>query len=69
MKNSRFYLPLVLIIAIASACTSQTASDSNETAVGCQLGDAVEGALNIATTVAPITSIVANIAGGTNTVI
>ena len=69
MKNSRFYLPLVLIIAIASACTSQTASDSNETAVGCQLGDAVEGALNIATTVAPITSIVANIAGGTNTII
>ena len=44
MKNSRFYLPLVLIIAIASACTSQTASDSNETAVGCKLGDAVEGA-------------------------
>ncbi len=69
MKNSRFCLPLVLIIAIASACTSQTASDSNETAVGCQLGDAVEGALNIATTVAPITSIVANIAGGTNTII
>ena len=33
------------------------------------MGGAVDGALNIATTVAPITSIVANIAGGTNTII
>jgi len=38
--------------------------------IGCELGDVVNGrALNIATTVAPITSIVANIAGGTPTLI
>ena len=39
-------------------------SDTN--AIGCGLGDAVDGTLRIATTVAPITSIVANIAGDTD---
>ncbi|MBJ7397518.1 MAG: zinc ABC transporter substrate-binding protein [Ilumatobacteraceae bacterium] len=38
--------------------------------MGCELGEVIEGRpLNIATTVAPITSIVANIAGGTASVI
>ena len=69
MKSPRFFLPFALAITLVSACTSQTASDSNETAVGCQLGDVVDGALNIATTVAPITSIIANIAGGTDATI
>lgn len=65
MFKSLAIFPLVFVLALASACTNQTA-ESNESAVGCQLGGVNDGALNIATTVAPITSIVANIAGGTN---
>lgn len=65
MFKSLAIFPLVFVLALASACTNQTA-ESNESAVGCQLGGVIDGALNIATTVAPITSIVANIAGGTN---
>lgn len=65
MLKSLAIFPLVFVLALASACTNQTA-ESNESAVGCQLGGVIDGALNIATTVAPITSIVANIAGGTN---
>jgi ABC-type Zn uptake system ZnuABC Zn-binding protein ZnuA len=68
-KSPLVFLPFALAITLVSACTSQTALDSDEAAVSCQLGDAVEGALNIATTVAPITSIVANIAGGTDVTI
>jgi ABC-type Zn uptake system ZnuABC Zn-binding protein ZnuA len=37
--------------------------------MGCELGAPVTGVLTIATTVAPITSIVANIAGGTGTLV
>ena len=64
MRNS------IIAIAFMSFLTGcGTTSQSTTPTVGCELGSPVSGALTIATTVAPITSIVANIAGGTNTVI
>ena len=65
MKISRFVLGLALVAGCSPA--EKVSSSQN---IGCELGDVVNGrTLNIATTVAPITSIVANIAGGTSTVI
>lgn len=65
MKISRFVLGLALVAGCSPA--EKVSSSQN---IGCELGDVVNGRrLNIATTVAPITSIVANIAGGTPTVI
>ncbi len=55
----------IAFVVFFSACS--TATQSTEAAVGCDLGSPVTGVLTIATTVAPITSIVANIAGGTST--
>jgi ABC-type Zn uptake system ZnuABC Zn-binding protein ZnuA len=60
------------IVAIAIVGLVASCGETNENgvpSVGCELGAPVDGVLTIATTVAPITSIVANIAGGTNTVI
>jgi ABC-type Zn uptake system ZnuABC Zn-binding protein ZnuA len=60
----------VVAIAIVGLVASCGETDENGVpSVGCELGAPVDGVLTIATTVAPITSIVANIAGGTNTVI
>jgi len=60
----------IAAIAIVGVVTSCGTTSNNEVAaVGCELGSPVAGVLTIATTVAPITSIVANIAGGTSTVI
>ncbi|MBJ7272191.1 MAG: zinc ABC transporter substrate-binding protein [Ilumatobacteraceae bacterium] len=54
------------MILIAGCAGSEQTSNSRN--VGCDLGEVVQGRpLNIATTVAPITSIIANIAGGTST--
>jgi len=54
-----------LILITGCAGSEQTSNSQN---VGCDLGEVVQGRpLNIATTVAPITSIIANIAGGTST--
>ena len=65
MKISRFVLGLALVAGCSPA--EKVSSSQN---IGCELGDVVNGrTLNIATTVAPITSIVANIAGGTSTLI
>ena len=65
MNLSRFVLGLALVAGCSPA--EKVSSSQN---IGCELGDVVNGrTLNIATTVAPITSIVANIAGGTSTVI
>jgi len=56
----------VSLILIAGCAGSEQTSNSRN--VGCDLGEVVQGRpLNIATTVAPITSIIANIAGGTST--
>ena len=59
---------LVLSIFVAScAGADQTSTSQN---IGCSLGEVIsDRAIKIATTVAPITSIVANIAGGTSAVI
>ena len=59
---------LALSIFIASCSGSDQGSTSQS--VGCSLGDVVrDRAIKIATTVAPITSIVANIAGGSSAII
>jgi len=60
----------IVAIAIVGLVASCGETDENGVpSVGCELGAPVDGVLTIATTVAPITSIVANIAGETNTVI
>lgn len=57
------------VLALLAGCTS-TGEVSSTKGIGCELGAVVNGRpLSIATTVAPITSIVANIAGGTSTLI
>lgn len=66
MRNLRL-LVVVPLLVTAGACSNDQSADS--TAIGCDLGGVVEGPLQIATTVAPITSIVANIAGNTTTAI
>jgi ABC-type Zn uptake system ZnuABC Zn-binding protein ZnuA len=57
----------IAIVGLVASCGETT--ENGVPAVGCDLGAPVDGVLTIATTVAPITSIVANIAGETNTVI
>jgi ABC-type Zn uptake system ZnuABC Zn-binding protein ZnuA len=57
----------IAIVGLVASCGETT--ENGVPSVGCELGAPVDGVLTIATTVAPITSIVANIAGGTNTVI
>ena len=63
MKLKNLAVSLILITGCAGS--EQTSNSQN---VGCDLGEVVQGRpLKIATTVAPITSIIANIAGGTST--
>jgi ABC-type Zn uptake system ZnuABC Zn-binding protein ZnuA len=57
----------IVFMSFLTACGST--SQSTVPAVGCDLGSPVTGVLTIATTVAPITSIVANIVGGTDTIV
>ena len=60
----------VLALSIFIASCSGSGQGSTSRSVGCSLGDVVrDRAIKIATTVAPITSIVANIAGGTSAMI
>lgn len=60
----------VLAISIFLASCSGNDQGSSPQSVGCSLGDVVrDRSIKIATTVAPITSIVANIAGGSSAVI
>ncbi|MFM8505183.1 MAG: metal ABC transporter substrate-binding protein, partial [Acidimicrobiaceae bacterium] len=60
----------VLAISIFIASCSGNDQGSSPQSVGCSLGDVVrDRSIKIATTVAPITSIVANIAGGSSAVI
>jgi ABC-type Zn uptake system ZnuABC Zn-binding protein ZnuA len=55
-------------LLILNGCSSQKVI-SDDLSRGCELGAPITGVLTIATTVAPITSIVANIAGGTGTLV
>ena len=67
MRSIRKSIVLIAVVGLVASCGNAT--ENGVPAVGCELGAPVDGVLTIATTVAPITSIVANIAGGTNTVI
>jgi ABC-type Zn uptake system ZnuABC Zn-binding protein ZnuA len=67
MNSIRKSIALIAIVGVVTSCA--TTANNEVAAVGCELGSPVAGVLTIATTVAPITSIVANIAGGTSTVI
>ena len=60
----------VLALSIFVASCSGIDQGSSSQSIGCSLGDVVsDRAIKIATTVAPITSIVANIAGGSPAII
>jgi ABC-type Zn uptake system ZnuABC Zn-binding protein ZnuA len=67
MNLIRKSIVAIAIVGLVASCGETT--ENGVPSVGCELGAPVAGVLTIATTVAPITSIVANIAGGTNTVI
>jgi ABC-type Zn uptake system ZnuABC Zn-binding protein ZnuA len=67
MNLIRKSIVAIAIVGLVASCGETT--ENGVPAVGCDLGAPVAGVLTIATTVAPITSIVANIAGGTNTII
>ena len=67
MNLIRKSIVAIAIVGLVASCSTTT--NNKVASVGCELGAPVAGVLTIATTVAPITSIVANIAGGTSTVI
>ena len=67
MNLIRKSIVLIAVVGLVASCGNAT--ENGTSAVGCELGAPVSGVLTIATTVAPITSIVANIAGRTSTVI
>ncbi len=69
--NRRLICAFATSIFLTAGCSSsQSESKTSESSqVGCSTSTVIEGAVNIATTVAPITSIVANIAGDTDAVI
>lgn len=58
---------IFLTAGCSSSSSESTTSESSQ--VGCSTSTVIDGAVNIATTVAPITSIIANIAGGTGATI
>jgi ABC-type Zn uptake system ZnuABC Zn-binding protein ZnuA len=60
---------LFALLVATTGCASTEKSSTGQS-IGCGFGEIIRGRpLNIATTVAPITSIVANIAGGTGSVV
>jgi len=67
MKLIRKSIIAIAIVGVVASCG--TTANNEVASVGCELGAPVTGVLTIATTVAPITSIVANIAGGTGTLV
>lgn len=76
MKSTRRIVPLVVVLGVIAnlvACSEETTNESSESMPVsadevCPAREPVDGrALRIATTVAPITSIAANIASGTDT--
>ena len=62
------HVVLLFVAALLVAGCSSSQKDQSEV-VGCNIGGPIDGTLQVATTVAPITSIVANIAGDTDTTI
>jgi ABC-type Zn uptake system ZnuABC Zn-binding protein ZnuA len=68
-ENVNLIRKSIVAIAIVGFVASCGTTNNEVASVGCELGAPVTGVLTIATTVAPITSIVANIAGGTGTLV
>jgi len=64
-----FFISAALMVTAGCSNTSSDAVESDVSPVSCTSTTVIEGAVNIATTVAPITSIIANIAGGTDATI
>ncbi len=60
--------PFLAVLALISGCSSVGSPNAtnSDAATGCEIGTSISDSLIIATTVAPITNIVANIAGGTD---
>lgn len=60
--------PFITVLALISGCSSVGSPNAtnSDAAIGCEIGAPMSDSLIIATTVAPITNIVANIAGGTD---
>ncbi len=74
-KNSAKVVAACLMVAFVASCSSSDSTENDsetsaDTSLSCGKGDVVtDRPLKIVSTVAPITSIVANIAGGTDVVI
>ena len=67
MKLIRKSIVAIALVGVVASCG--TTANNGSASVGCQLGAPVAGLLSIATTVAPNTRIVANIVGGTDTIV
>ena len=69
--RSRIVLLISAALVVTAGCsnTSSDAVESDVSPVSCTSTTVIDGPVNIATTVAPITSIIANIAGGTDATI
>ena len=69
--KSRIVLFISAALVVTAGCsnTSNDAVESEVSPVSCTSTTVINGPVNIATTVAPITSIIANIAGGTDATI
>ena len=69
--KSRIVYVIAAALVVTAGCSSTTSEseDSEVSPVSCTSPTVIDGAVNIATTVAPITSIIANIAGGTDATI
>jgi ABC-type Zn uptake system ZnuABC Zn-binding protein ZnuA len=64
-----FLISAALVVTAGCSNTSSDAVESEDSPVSCTSTTVIDGPVNIATTVAPITSIVANIAGGSGATI
>ena len=70
MKSRVFYVIAAALVVTAGCSSTPSESDDSEMSpVSCVSTTVIDGPVNIATTVAPITSIIANIAGGTDATI
>ena len=69
--KSRIVLFISAALVVTAGCsnTSSDAVESDVSPISCTSTTVIDGPVNIATTVAPITSIIANIAGGTDATI
>ena len=66
--KSRIVYVIAAALVVTAGCSSapSESGESEVSSITCVATSAIDGPINIATTVAPITSIIANIAGGTD---